>query len=169
MSEENKKPKREVYDEAEEERQMMVEIDRVIETYKNQAGSLIKVLHATQNIYGYLPLHIQQYVAKGMNIPLSEISGVVTFYAFFSITPRADHAIKVCMGTACYVRDGKKVVDRLEEELGISAGQTTEDRHFSIEITRCLGACGLAPVIMIDDDVHQQVNPDKIEKILAKY
>ncbi len=170
MSEETKKaPVREVYDEAEEERQKMAAIAEVIDTYKDQPGSLIKVLHAAQNIYGYLPLSLQKVIAEGMNMPLSMISGVVSFYAFFSTTPKADNTIKVCMGTACYVRGGQKIMDRLQEILGIKPGELTEDRKFSIEVTRCLGACGLAPVIMINDDVHQQVNPDKLEKLLAKY
>jgi len=145
------------------------EISRLIEKNRGHEGILIQVLHSAQEIYGYLPLHLQKIIAKGLNMPLSEVSGVVTFYALFSTTPRADHAIKICMGTACYVRGGQRLVDRLEEELGIFAGETTEDRKFSIEICRCLGACGLAPVMTIDEDVHQQVNPDKIEKILAKY
>lgn len=169
MSEETKKsPVSEVYDEA-EERQKMAAIAEVIDTYKDQPGSLIKVLHAAQNIYGYLPLSLQKVIAEGMNMPLSMISGVVSFYAFFSTTPKADNTIKVCMGTACYVRGGQKIMDRLQEILGIKPGELTEDRKFSIEVTRCLGACGLAPVIMINDDVHQQVNPDKLEKLLAKY
>ena len=124
----------------EEEKAKYDEIARVIERYKDRPGSLIQVLHTVQNIYGYLPLELQSYVAKGMNKPVSEVSGVVSFYALFSTTPKADHEIKVCMGTACYVRGGKRIVERLEEELGIGAGQTTEDQKFSIEITRCVGA-----------------------------
>lgn len=155
--------------EQEEERAKLEEISRLIEKNRGREGILIQVLHSAQEIYGYLPLHIQVLIAKGLNRPLSEVSGVVTFYALFSTTPRADHAIKICMGTACYVRGGQHIVDRLNEELGIASGETTEDGKFSIEICRCVGACGLAPVVMIDEDVHQQVNPDKIEKILAKY
>jgi NADH:ubiquinone oxidoreductase subunit E len=155
--------------EQEEEQVKLEEISRLIEKNHGRGGMLIQVLHSAQEIYGYLPLHIQEIIAKGLNMPLSEVSGVVTFYTLFSTTPRADHAIRVCMGTACYVRGGQRIVDRLEEELGILAGETTEDRKFSIEICRCLGACGLAPVMTIDEDVHQQVNPDKIEKILTKY
>ena len=108
-------------------------------------------------------------VADGMGFTLSYVSSVVSFYSYFSTIPRAEHAIKICLGTACYVRGGKRIVDRLQEVLGISVGESTEDGKFSIAITRCLGACGLAPVIMIDSEVYQQVNPDKIEKILAKY
>lgn len=155
--------------EQEEERAKLEQISHLIEKNRGRGGILIQVLHAAQEIYGYLPLHIQAMIAKGLNMPLSEVSGVVTFYALFSTTPRADHAIRICMGTACYVRGGQMIVNRLEEELGINAGETTEDQKFSIEICRCLGACGLAPVMMIDEDIHQQVNPDKIEKILIKY
>ena len=155
--------------EHEEEQAKLEKLSRLVEKNRGREGILIQVLHSAQEIYGYLPLPIQEMIARGLGMPLSEVSGVVTFYALFSTTPRADHAIKVCMGTACYVRGGQRIVDRLQEELGISAGETTEDRKFSIEICRCLGACGLAPVVMIDEDIHQQVNPDKIEKILAKY
>jgi len=155
--------------EQEEEREKLEEISRLIEKNRGRGGILIQVLHAAQEIYGYLPLHVQKIIADGLKIPLSEVSGVVTFYALFSTTPRADHAIRICMGTACYVRGGQRIVDSFGEELGIHAGETTEDKKFSIEICRCLGACGLAPVVMIDEDIHQQVNPDKIERILAKY
>ena len=156
-------------DPAAEDQQKLDAIKKVIETYKDKKGCLIAVLHLAQEIYGYLPVEIQQVVADGMGFTLSYVSSVVSFYSYFSTIPRAEHAIKICLGTACYVRGGKRIVDRLEEVLGVSVGESTEDGKFSIAITRCLGACGLAPVIMIDDEVFQQVNPDKIEKILAKY
>lgn len=156
-------------DPAAEDRQKLDAIQKVIETYKDKKGCLIAVLHLAQEIYGYLPVEIQQVVADGMGFTLSYVSSVVSFYSYFSTIPRAEHAIKICLGTACYVRGGKRIVDRLEEVLGVSVGESTADGKFSIAITRCLGACGLAPVIMIDDEVFQQVNPDKIEKILAKY
>ncbi len=156
-------------DVAAEDQQKLDAIKKVIETYKDKKGCLIAVLHLAQEIYGYLPVEIQQVVADGMGFTLSYVSSVVSFYSYFSTIPRAEHAIKICLGTACYVRGGKRIVDRLEEVLGVSVGESTEDGKFSIAITRCLGACGLAPVIMIDDEVFQQVNPDKIEKILAKY
>ncbi|MDR0897895.1 MAG: NAD(P)H-dependent oxidoreductase subunit E [Oscillospiraceae bacterium] len=152
-----------------EEQERQAAIRKVIDTYKDKEGCLITVLHLAQEIYGYLPLELQRVIADGMGVSLSYVSSVVTFYSFFSMVPRADHAIKICMGTACYVRGGKRIVDRLEEVLGIHVGQTTDDGKFSMQITRCLGACGLAPVIMIDEEVFQQVNPDKIEKILSKY
>ncbi len=156
-------------DAAGEEKEKLDAIAKVIETYRDKPGCLIAVLHLAQEIYGYLPLSVQRFIADGMGESLSHVSGVVSFYSYFSTIPRAAHAIKICMGTACYVRGGKRIVDRLEEELGISVGESTPDGKFSIAITRCLGACGLAPVLMIDEEVYQQVNPDKVEKILSKY
>lgn len=156
-------------DQGAEEKEKAASIQKVIETYREKEGCLITVLHLAQEIYGYLPLEVQRLIADGMGLTLSYVSSVVTFYSYFSMIPRAKHAIRICMGTACYVRGGKRIVERLEEALGISVGQTTDDGLFSIQITRCLGACGLAPVIMVDEEVFQQVNPDKIEKILAKF
>lgn len=154
----------------EENEQLKYErIAEIIKKYKNREGSLIQVLHLSQNIYGYLPLEVQKFIAERMDKPLSEVSGVITFYSFFSTQPRGKHTIRVCMGTACYVRGGKKLVDRLEAILGVPIGSTTEDRKFTFEVARCIGACGLAPAIMIDDDVLKQVNPDKLDSILARY
>ncbi|MGI6449418.1 MAG: NAD(P)H-dependent oxidoreductase subunit E [Desulfitobacteriia bacterium] len=151
------------------EQQKLDMISEVIEKYKNREGCLIQVLHISQNIFGYLPLEVQKFIADGLDKPLSEVSGVVTFYSFFSTEPRGEHTIRVCLGTACYVRGGKKIVDRLEELLGVEVGGTTKDRKFTFEVARCIGACGLAPAMMIDDVVYKQVNPDKLEAILAKY
>lgn len=144
-------------------------IEEVIEKYKSREGSLIQVLHMAQGIYGYLPLELQKFIALKMDKPLSEISGVVTFYSFFSTQPRGKHTIRVCLGTACYVRGGKKIIDKLEQLLDVQVGETTGDRLFTFEVARCIGACGLAPAMMIDDVVYKQVNPDKLENILAKY
>ncbi len=145
------------------------EIARVIDLYKSKEGSLIQILHLAQGIYGYLPLDLQKFIANSMNMPLSEVSGVITFYSFFSTKPRGKHTIRVCLGTACYVRGGKKVVDRLQDLLGVEIGETTKDGKFTFEIARCIGACGLAPAMMIDDTVFKQVNVKKLESILAKY
>jgi len=153
----------------ETDQQKLDMIAEVIEKYKNREGSLIQVLHMAQNIYGYLPLEIQRFIAESMNMPLSEVSGVVTFYSFFSTQPRGKHIIRVCLGTACYVRGGKKIIDRLEQILDIEVGGTTKDRLFTFEVARCIGACGLAPAMMIDDVVYKQVNPDKLDSILNKY
>ena len=145
------------------------EIGNIIDLYKDKEGSLIQVLHRAQEIYGYLPLELQSFIADGMGLPLSEVSGVVTFYSFFSTQPRGKHTIRICMGTACYVRGGKKLVDTLQEELDLKIGDTSKDGLFTFEVARCIGACGLAPAIMIDDTVYKQVTPTKLKAILAGY
>ena len=137
--------------------------------YRGQEGALIQVLHMVQGIYGYLPLEVQTVVAEALAIPLAEVSGVVTFYSLFSTQPRGKHTIRVCLGTACYVRGGKKIVERLKELLDVEIGDTTKDRQFTFEVARCIGACGLAPAMSIDDQMYKQVNPDKLEQILARY
>ncbi|NLX94279.1 MAG: NAD(P)H-dependent oxidoreductase subunit E [Clostridiales bacterium] len=145
------------------------EIDAIIDIYREKEGCLIQVLHAAQGIYGYLPLPLQRYIADALDLPISEVTGVVSFYSFFSPTPRGEHTIRVCLGTACYVRGGKKLVEHLEKTLGVELGGTTEDGKFTFEIARCIGACGLAPAMMIDDVVYKQVTTSKINSILAKY
>ena len=145
------------------------EIASIIDLYKGKEGSLIKVLHLAQEIYGYLPLDLQRFIADGMGKTLSEVSGVVSFYSFFSTKPRGIHTIRVCLGTACYVRGGKKIVEAIQEKLGVSIGDTTEDGKFTFEVARCIGACGLAPAMMIDGVVYKQVNVNKLDSILSKY
>lgn len=151
------------------DRQKYDEIANIIDLYKGKQGSLIQILHLSQQIYGYLPLDLQQFIARSLNKPLSEVSGVVTFYSFFSTKPRGKHTIRVCLGTACYVRGGKRLIERLQNMLDIGVGDTTKDGKFTFEIARCIGACGLAPAIMIDDTVYKQVNPNKLDSILSKY
>lgn len=146
-------------------------LDRIAELagqYRRD-GSLIQALHMAQGVYGYLPLEVQKTVADTMEIPLAEVAGVVSFYSFFTAQPRGRHTIRVCLGTACYVRGGKKIVDRLGELLDVRVGETTEDRTFTLDVARCIGACGLAPAMSIDDVVYKQVNPDKLEGILERY
>ena len=145
------------------------QIDIVIDDYKDKEGSLIQILHMAQGIYGYLPLELQEYISRKVNVPLSKITGVVSFYSFFSTVPRGDHTIRVCMGTACYVRGSKKILDQLQISLGIGVGETTSDRKFTLEVARCIGACGLAPAMMIDDIVYKQVNANKLNKIIKEY
>jgi NADH:ubiquinone oxidoreductase subunit E len=145
------------------------EIANVIDLYKGKEGSLIQILHLAQEINGYLPLDLQIFIADKMDIPLSEVSGVVTFYSFFSTKPRGKHTIRVCLGTACYVRGGKKIVEAIQEKLGVQVGDTTQDGKFTFEVARCIGSCGLAPAMMIDDVVYKQVNVNKLNSILAKY
>lgn len=146
------------------------EIGDLIDLYfKGKRGCLIQVLHTAQGLYGYLPLELQQYIADKLDIPLSEVSGVVTFYSFFSVYPRGEHTIRVCLGTACYVRGGKKIIDHLIKKLGIEVGGTTPDRKFTFEIARCIGACGLSPALMIDDVVYRQMSPSKVDSVLTTF
>ncbi len=149
--------------------EVMAQIDEIIERLKDTPGSLITVLAETQGITGYLPVELQEHVAAGMNIPSSTVYGVVTFYSFFSMIPKGRHIIKLCLGTACYVRGIQEVANRLENELKIKVGETTEDRRFSLEAVRCLGACGLAPVMVVDEDTHGDVTPESALKIVNGY
>ena len=149
--------------------EVMNRVDEVIERYSNKAGALIPVLTQCQKIVGYVPVELQEYIAKGLNIPGSTVYGVVTFYSFFSMVPKGRHIIKVCMGTACYVRGIGEVLNRICSEFKMDVGETTEDRRFSLEAVRCLGACGLAPVIVVSDDTHGDVSADKIMDVLGRY
>jgi len=141
----------------------------VIEKYKDEQGALIPVLQQAQDIYGYLPIEVQKIIAEEMGIPLEKIFGVITFYSFFNLYPKGSHKISVCLGTACYVKGSRKVLDRLQDELGIEPGQCTTDRSFSLDTCRCIGACGLAPVMLVNDDVYGRMNPTEVPGILAKY
>lgn len=144
-------------------------IENVIDLYRGKEGSLIQVLHLAQLIHGYLPQELQEFIAEKMDVPLSEVSGASSFYSFFSSQPRGEHTIRVCLGTACYVRGGKKIIEYLREHLGIEPGETTADGKFTFEIARCIGACGLAPSMMIDGKVYKQVRPAKLGPILESY
>ncbi len=144
-------------------------IDDIIAQKRGERGSLIPVLQSTQNLLGYLPKPILIHISEKLEIPYSEVAGVVTFYSFFSTTPRGKHTIRVCMGTACYVRGGKEVLEALSKELKIGVGETTSDGLFSLEVGRCFGACGLAPVVMVDEDVHQRVKESQIKNLLEPY
>ena len=145
------------------------QIAEVIAQFDAKPSNLIMILHASQGIYGYLPYEVQKFIADKMNIPVSEVTGVVTFYSFFSTKPKGEHTIMVCMGTACYVRGGKKLVEGLEKHLHVDCDCTTEDGKFTLCKARCIGACGLAPAMMVDDTVYKAVNPNKLESILSKY
>ncbi|NLZ91578.1 MAG: NADH-quinone oxidoreductase subunit NuoE [Clostridiales bacterium] len=144
-------------------------LQQVIDEYKGKPGSLIPIMQKAQDIFGYLPMKVQQYIADGLNIPLQNIYGISTFYAQFTLEPKGEHSIGLCMGTACYVRGAQSVLEKLKEELGVDVGGTTEDLKFTLTATRCLGCCGLAPVMMIDDDVYGRLTPDRIPEILGKY
>lgn len=144
-------------------------IDDIIVRYRGIKGALIPVLQSAQNLLGYLPKEMLIHISEKLDIPYSEIAGVVTFYSLFTTTARGKHTIRVCLGTACYVRGGKDVLEAISKELAIEVGQTTEDRLFSLEIGRCFGACGLAPVVMVDETVHQRVKPSRIKELLYPY
>ena len=144
-------------------------LQRVIDELRDEPGALMPIMQRAQDIFGYLPEEVQQYIAKEMDIPVSDVYGVATFYAQFNLEPKGQYTISVCMGTACYVKGSRKVLDKLEEVLGITAGHTTPDGVFTLNATRCLGACGLAPVMMINEDVYGRLTPDQIPEIIAKY
>ncbi len=151
------------------EEELLARLDEVIQRYNDRPGALIPVLQTAQGIFGYLPEVALKRIAKGMRKPYSEVAGVVSFYSFFSTVPRGRNLVRVCLGTACYVRGGMAVLDALRKELRIDVGETTEDREFSLEVARCFGACGLAPVITINDVVHHRVKPARIREVLAHY
>jgi NADP-reducing hydrogenase subunit HndA len=144
-------------------------LQEIINKYKDTKGALIPVLHEAQDLYGYLPMEVQKKIAQGLEVPLAEVYGVVTFYTQFSLNPKGKYKIQICMGTACYVKGAGAILDKLKEKLGLNVGECTEDGLFSLEACRCIGACGLAPVIMINDDVYGRLVPDDIEGILDKY
>ena len=144
-------------------------VDAVIKKYKKKPGSLIPALEEVQEAIGYLPRPVMKRVALGLKVPFSEVYGVVTFYSFFTMAPKGKHTVRCCLGTACYVRGGKKILETLTETLKVQPGETTPDRNFSLETVRCLGACGLAPVVVVDEDTHRQMKPSKISGVLEAY
>ncbi len=145
------------------------ELKEYINSVKNVQGLLMQTLQKAQDIFGYLPLEVQQFISDETNIPLADIYGVVTFYTQFTIEEKGKHKIGVCLGTACYVKGSQEIIDKLADELEIKVGQTTEDKLFTLEATRCLGCCGLAPVMVVDEDVYGKVDPKKVPEIIAKY
>ncbi len=146
-----------------------LKLDELLAHYTGQQGALIPVLQKAQEIYGYLPADVLKRISKGMRIPLVRIYGVVTFYAQFRLTPMGRNVVRVCLGTACHVRGGAKVVEMLEKELKIKDGGTTEDNRFTLEVVACIGACGLAPVFSVNNKVHGKMTPDKVAGVLAKF
>ena len=144
-------------------------LDRVIAENKDLPGALMPVLQGAQEIFGCVPIDVQKYIAKALHVTLSEVYGVATFYSQFSLQPKGEYLISVCLGTACYVKGSQKVLDKLSEELEIPVGSTSKDGKFTLQATRCLGACGLAPVMTINDEVYGRLTPDQIPTILEKY
>jgi len=151
------------------EAELMERLDGVLAEYRGKPGALIPVLQIAQGIFGFLPEKVLKHIALAMGKSYSEVAGVVGFYSFFSTVPRGKHLIRVCLGTACYVRGGKQLLEALKQELDIDVGATTPDGLFSLEVARCFGACGLAPTIMIDEEVLQRVKPLKVRAILDVY
>ena len=149
--------------------EQLAALDAVIAEHKTQAGALMPVLQKAQDIYGYLPVEVQKHIAAELDIPYSEVFGVVTFYSQFQLNPKGAHPVAVCLGTACYVKGSGIIMEKLEEMLGIKSGAITSDLRFSLDATRCIGACGLAPVLTVGEDVYGRLTPDDIEGIIAKY
>ncbi len=152
-----------------DEGQLMDQFNEILPEYVIKPGGLIPALQVCQRLFGYLPKNALERISDVFGKPYSEVAGVVSFYSFFSTVPRGKNLVRVCLGTACYVRGGKDVLQALKKELQLDVGETTKDRQFSLDVGRCFGACGLAPVIMVNDDVHQRVKPAKVGELLAPY
>jgi NADH:ubiquinone oxidoreductase subunit E len=152
---------------SEEEKYSLLE--KVIIEYDRKESNLIQILHMAQAIFGYLPIEVQRFIARQMDLSLSKVNSVLTFYTFFSTKPKGKYTISVCLGTACYVRGGREVVNKLKELLAVEVGETTKDLKYSLEVMRCIGACGLAPAMTINGKTYKQVNPNKLQGILNKY
>ncbi|MEI7591125.1 MAG: NAD(P)H-dependent oxidoreductase subunit E [Deltaproteobacteria bacterium] len=144
-------------------------LDAIIKKHKDTPGGLIPVLEEAQIVLEFLPMSAQKYIAKELNIPISKVYGVVTFYSFFTMTPKGRNVIRVCLGTACYVRGGKSIAELIEKTFKLKEGETTPDRRFTYESVRCLGACGLGPVVVVNEDVHGRIKVGKVKELLERY
>lgn len=144
-------------------------LDAIIAKYKEDKSNLITVMQEAQDVYGYLPIEVQTKIAEGMDIPLEKVFGVSTFYAQFSLSQKGAHHVAICLGTACYVKGSGKLMEEFEKQLGIKSGEITDDGQFSLDATRCIGACGLAPVLTVGDDVYGRLNEKSVADIIAKY
>lgn len=151
------------------QKQIKEEIVAICNSFNNDPCNLINVLHQVQGKIGYLPMEVQEVIADCLHVPAAKVYGVVTFYAFFTMTPKGKHSVSVCLGTACYVRGAEKILDAFKSELGLEPGQTTEDGLFSLNTLRCVGACGLAPVAMVGDKVYGRLTPADVKGIVAEY
>ncbi len=149
--------------------EQIAKLDEIIARFKGKPGGLIPTLEEAQVTLEYLPLPVQKRIAEGLNLPLAQVYGVVTFYSFFTMEPRGRHTVRVCLGTACYCRGGKAIAENMEKAYNVSEGETTEDRRFTYETVRCLGACGLAPVIVVDENVHGRIKAQKMKSVLDEY
>jgi NADH:ubiquinone oxidoreductase subunit E len=148
---------------------MWKQVDRIIGSYQGKPGALIPVLEECQNVCGYLPMDLQKRISEGLNVPASTVYGVVTFYSFFTMVPKGRHTIKICLGTACYVKGGKANLDYIKEKFDVVEDGTTKDLRFSLESIRCLGACGMAPAMVVDDDTYAGVNRENLMETLDRY
>ena len=154
---------------AEFSQEQLDRVDELVQANRGKPGALIPVLEDVQGLLGYLPVAIQVKVAQGLNLPIADVYGVVSFYSFFSMEPKGRHSVRVCVGTACYVKGAQRIFERLSSKLNVDKGGCTEDRRFSLETVRCLGVCGIAPVIVIDEDAHGLLEAKTVEKILDQY
>ena len=145
------------------------ELKEVCKSFNSDKGELINVLHKAQSLFGYLPAELQEVIAKELNVSVAHVYGVVTFYSFFTMTPKGEYPISICLGTACYVRGAEKVLEEFKKELKIQVGETSGDGKFSLSCLRCVGACGLAPVVMVGDKVFGRVSPEGVKDIIAEY
>jgi NADH:ubiquinone oxidoreductase subunit E len=145
------------------------QIKEIIEATEGQAGAPIRVLQKAQRLIGYLPREVLVTISREMRIPLSELYGITSFYSFFSMVPKGKYVIQVCLGTSCYVKGGQKIIDTLNKDLGLESEETTADGKFSLETVRCIGCCGLSPVLAINEDIHRRVKPSRLKDILSSY
>ena len=151
------------------DRELLTDLDAVLAQTSREEGGLIPALQAAQNLFGYVPGFAMERISEGLRISMADVYGVTTFYHFFSLVPRGKFTVRICLGTACYVLGAQSVLDAFREHLNVEVGGTTEDRLFSLEAGRCFGACGLAPVIMVNDVIHQKVHPEDVPDIIAQY
>ena len=149
--------------------EMEAQLDKIIAEYKGIKGALMPVLQGAQEIYGYLPTEVVKHIALGLEMPVEEVYGVASFYSQFSLNPKGDVSIAVCLGTACYVKGSGDLINKISEIIGIKAGETSADGKYSLDATRCIGACGLAPVLTVNDEVYGRLVVDDIPGIIAKY
>jgi NADH:ubiquinone oxidoreductase subunit E len=155
--------------EEEEQLAARARVDEVLAAYRDRRGGLIPVLQQIQEILGFLPIPVQNYIALGLSLPAADVFGVVSFYSFFTMVPRGKNIVRVCLGTACFVKGANQILENLRRHLGVAVGETTEDREFSLEAVRCVGACGLAPVVVVGEDTHGQVDPGEIVAAVESY
>ena len=151
------------------EEKTVKELEKILSGYSNDKSNLIQILNEVQEKFGYVPTIAQEEIAKYLGIEVAEVYGVVTFYSRFTLKPKGKYAISVCMGTACFVKGGEQILERVKQKLGIEEGQTTEDGKFSIDATRCIGACGLAPVFTVNDEVYGKATPQLVDKVIKEY